>query len=112
MTTVHLNRRLQLQRPQRVEDGAGGFAVAWEDVGTLWAEVIPGQGRDRDGEEVTLASVPYRIHVRGAPQGSARRPLPGQRFRDGGRVFAIHAVTERDGTGLYLTCFAREETPT
>lgn len=39
------------------------------------------------------------------------RPKPGQRFREGSRVFAILAVAERDPAGRYLTCFCREEGP-
>ena len=109
MKPVHLGRLLVLEASVRVSDGAGGFVENWAPVGSIWAEISPGQGRDRGGEEVTLASVPYRIVVRGAQQGAARRPIAGQRFRDGSRVFAILAVTERDPAGLYLTCFAREE---
>ncbi|MDT8856317.1 head-tail adaptor protein [Paracoccaceae bacterium Fryx2] len=108
---VHLSRALVLEGAVRVPDGAGGFAESWVALGTLWAEVVPGAGREVAGEEVTLASVPYRITVRGAPQGAASRPLPEQRFRDGARVFAILAVTERDPGGQYLLCFAREEVP-
>lgn len=111
MKAVNLNRLLMLEQQVRTADGAGGFAVTWEAVGPLWAEVLPGAGRDTGGEEVTLATVPYRITVRGAPQGSPRRPLPEQRLRDGGRVFRILAVTERDAQGHYLSCFAREEEP-
>ena len=37
------------------------------------------------------------------------RPVPGQRLRDGARIFAIRAVAERDGDGRYLTCFTQEE---
>lgn len=110
MTPV-LSRALVLEGPQRVADGAGGFAEIWGVLGTLWAEVLPGAGRDVTGQEVTLSSVPYRITVRGAPQGAASRPRPEQRFRDGARVFHILAVTERDPGGRYLVCFAREEEP-
>ncbi|MCX8509264.1 MAG: head-tail adaptor protein, partial [Rhodobacteraceae bacterium] len=68
-----------------------------------------GAGRERAGESVTLSTVGYRITVRGAPQGAPSRPKPEQRFRDGTRLFRITAVTEADGDGRYLTCFAREE---
>ncbi len=108
---VHLNRPLVLEESQRIADGAGGFSVVWAALGTLWAEVVPGAGRDAPGEEFTLARVPYRITVRGAVQGAASRPKPDQRFRDGARVFHILAVTERDAMGQHLTCFAREEDP-
>lgn len=111
MKPVHLNRALGLEGVQRISDGAGGFSEVWAMLGTLWAEVVPGTGRDVAAEEVTLASVPFRITVRGAPQGAPSRPLSGQRFREGDQVFRIIAVTERDPGGRYLLCFAREEIP-
>lgn len=111
MSAVKLSRPLALEEPQRVADGAGGFSVVWVALGTLWAEVLPGSGRKVAGEELMLAAVPYRITVRGAVVGSAARPKPDQRFRDGARVFTILAVTERDPAGHHLLCFAREEVP-
>ena len=95
----------------QVADGAGGFSLSWQPQGFLWGEVVPGSGSDSAGVEVTLSKVPYRITVRAAPVGSASRPRPDQRLTDGARVFTILAVTERDPSGLYLTCFAREEVP-
>ncbi len=109
--SVHLNRRLVLETPTRVDDGAGGFALTWVQQGVLWGEVVAGSGSDSAGVEVSLAKVPYRITVRGAAVGSASRPRPDQRMTDGARVFVILAVTERDASALYLTCFAREEVP-
>ncbi|MBN2630086.1 MAG: head-tail adaptor protein [Rhodobacteraceae bacterium] len=111
MKAVHLTRLLVLEQPMQTPDGAGGYATSWAEIGTLWAEVLPGAGRDTGGEEVTLSRIPYRITVRAAPEGSDRRPVPGQRLRQGGRLFRILAVTERDAAGQYLTCFSREEEP-
>ena len=111
MTAVNLSRQLVLEEPQRLADGAGGFSVVWVTLGTLWAEVLPGSGREAAGEEVVLATVPYRITVRGAVVGSPQRPKPEQRLRDDTRIFVILAVTEQDSGGQFLTCFAREEVP-
>jgi head-tail adaptor len=111
MKPVHLSRALVLESPVETSDGMGGLQLSWAVLGTLWAEVLPGSGRDVAGEEVVMSAVPYRITVRGAPQGAPSRPRAGQRFRDGTRVFAILAVTERDGSGTYLVCFVREEVP-
>jgi head-tail adaptor len=94
-----------------VADGSGGYARSWAQLGRHWAEVTAGSGRETAGEEVLQATVPFRITVRGAAAGAASRPVPGQRFRDGSRVFAILAVTERDADGRYLLCVAREEEP-
>lgn len=111
MSAPLLTRPLVLEAPARGADGAGGYVEGWQALGTLWAEVLPGTGREVAGAEVVLSSVAYRIVVRGAAQGAASRPKPGQRFRDGARLFPILAVTERDGAGRYLICFAREEVP-
>ncbi|WP_022704717.1 head-tail adaptor protein [Pseudorhodobacter ferrugineus] len=111
MKLVHLSRALVLEGAVEASDGMGGIAVTWAPLGTLWAEVLPGTGRDTAGEEVVLTTVPYRITVRGAPQGAGSRPKVGQRFRDGSRLFTILAVTERDEAARYLVCFVREETP-
>ena len=111
MKDVVLNRPLSLEGVVRLADGSGGFTESWATLGTLWAEVVPGSGRDVAGEEAFFATVPYRITVRAAVQGAPSRPKPDQQFRDGGRVFLILAVTERDPEGHFLMCFAREEVP-
>lgn len=111
MTTINLSRRLVLESPQTVADGAGGFSLSWAALGTLWGELRAGAGREAAGTEVNLAQVSYRITVRAAPVGSDARPKPEQRLRDGDRLFTILAVSERDPEGRYLTCFAREEVP-
>ncbi len=110
MNKVELSRKLVLEEPQRVPDGAGGFTQVWVALGIVWADVRAGTGREKELAGLsTVSIVPYRITVRGAPQGAPSRPRPEQRFRDGGRVFRILAVAERDPRGIYLECFAREE---
>lgn len=111
MSGPSLDRRMVLEAPLRVADGAGGFDLTWGVKGVLWAELSPGSGREAAGVEVLVAQTPYRITVRGAPVGSGARPNPEDRLRDGTRVFTILAVTEADARGQYLICFAREEVP-
>ena len=108
-SVVHLNRKIVLEEPVRVLDGAGGHSESWQALGTLWANIKAGTGREAAGEFVTLSTVPYRIVVRASPVGAPSRPRPDQRFRDGGRVFRILAVSEYDAAARYLTCHAREE---
>ena len=106
---VHLNRKLILEAPVRALDGAGGHTETWSPLGTLWAAIKAGTGRESASEFVTLSTVPYRIVVRASPEGSPSRPRPEQRFRDGNRLFRIVAVSEYDPKAHYLTCHAREE---
>ncbi len=107
--SVHLNRKLVLEDPVRVDDGAGGHTETWTVLGTVWASVKAGSGREYASQFVTLSKVPYRIIVRAAPEGAASRPKPDQRFVDGSRVFRILAVSEHDSRGHYLMCHSREE---
>jgi len=105
MMRPNLSRRLLLEAPVRVADGAGGFIEVWQPLGTVWGEILPRTGR----ESGDLARMGFRITVRAAPQGAPSRPTPLQRFRDGDRLFSIDAVTEADAEGRFLICFATEE---
>ncbi|MFV0492424.1 MAG: head-tail adaptor protein [Pseudorhodobacter sp.] len=109
MIPVRLNRCLVLETPQKAPDGMGGNTITWRPLGRIWAEVLPGSGKEIGGEEALLSYIPYRVTVRGAPVGSDARPVPGQRFREDTRFFEILAVTERDVEARYLRCFVREE---
>jgi head-tail adaptor len=107
--TPALTRMLTLEAPSRTPDGAGGFTETWAALGTLWAEVTPGTGREAELSELPVATVPLKITVRAAPHGAPSRPAPGQRLRDGARIFRILAVTEAEPRARFLTCFARQE---
>ncbi|MBE9635707.1 head-tail adaptor protein [Salipiger mangrovisoli] len=109
MKTVRLTQNLVLETPWEVPDGTGGFEAGWQVLGTLWAELSPRSGREVQGEAGPVARGRYRITVRGAPVGASSRPVPGQRFRLGERVFDILTVSERDVSGRYLACEAQEE---
>lgn len=111
MSAPRLTRPLLLEAVQTAGDGAGGFAHNWASLGTLWAELRAGSGREVAGEDVVISTIPYRITVRAAPVGSPARPKPDQRFRDGSRIFTILSVAERDPDARYLVCTAREEVP-
>ena len=109
MNANDLNRKLVLEAPERLPDGAGGYTEAWTELGTLWANIRAGSGREASGEAVSLSKTAFRITVRAAPFGAPSRPKAGQRFRDGMRIFEIDAVAEREPGERFLTCFCKEE---
>nr|WP_168713268.1 head-tail adaptor protein [Cochlodiniinecator piscidefendens] len=106
---MKLSRKLALEEAIYTPDGAGGFSESWSELGVLWADVRAGTGREKAGANLTLATVPYRITVRGAPEGAPSRPKPDQRFREGDRIYRIIAVSDRYPDQRYLICFAKEE---
>ena len=110
MRTPRLNRKLVLEAPGRVPDGAGGFAESWIARGTVWAQVLPGAGSERAGEDVRLSRTRLKIVLRAAPHGAPSRPRPDQRYREGARLFRILSVSENDCDARFLVCHAEEET--
>ncbi|WP_210527515.1 head-tail adaptor protein [Rubellimicrobium arenae] len=109
MTAPRLSRRLILKAPTRQPDGAGGFTRGWTALGALWAEVAPGTPRVTAQPGLAEARLPLRITLRGAPVGAPSRPVAGQRFRDGARIYAIDSVNESDLGGRFLLCLSHEE---
>ena len=109
MKTPHLNRKLVLETPERIEDGAGGFSETWTPLGELWAEVTSRSGRERREGMMSVSATALKIIVRAAPIGAPARPEPQQRLSEGERRFLIIAVSEWDRFGRYLVCDAEEE---
>lgn len=109
MTRPHLRRRMLLESPQQVPDGAGGFVQDWQVLGTVWADVTAQAGREVTAGTANLSRVTLRIVLRAAPDGSSMRPQAGQRLREGARLFQILSVTEYDAAGRYLVCTTQQE---
>lgn len=104
-----LTRKLTLEAPERVPDGAGGYTTEWRALGQHWAEIRTAKGRAAEGVAGPLSRVPLVIVIRAFPVGTDARPVPGQRFREGTRHFGINAVTEADQSARYLEITAQEE---
>lgn len=108
---VRPDRRLVLEAPQDVPDGAGGVVRGWLVLGELWGQVrarSAGQGGGSGGGDAApVTRVRWEITLRAVPPGAPSRPQPGQRFRAGARLFHIRAVVE-DGAD-WLICHAVQE---
>ncbi|MBS0124244.1 head-tail adaptor protein [Thetidibacter halocola] len=109
MSRPNLTRRLILEAPVQLPDGAGGYTESWSALGTLWAEINPRFGRFASAVGGTVSVTAALITVRAAPVGHSNRPVPGQRFRNGSRVFTIEAVSEADARAMFLECQCKEE---
>ncbi len=96
-----MNRAMVLEEPVDAPDGAGGRVRTWRALGTLWADIRGGAVRDVGGVPVAV----LKITVRTAPFGAPSRPVAGQRFREGERLFRISGVAEGERT---LVCTAEE----
>ena len=112
MRLPRLTRLMVLETPVRIQDGAGGHTTNWTPKGSLYVEVKPGAGRQARGEITALSRLTCRIITRAAAIGTASRPVPGDRFREGSRLFRVDAVAAYDRGAHYLTCYTVEESVT
>jgi SPP1 family predicted phage head-tail adaptor len=107
-----LNRKLVLEARTVVPDGGGGVVGGWQGLGSHWASLAPVSAREVVAGGRPVSQVTHKVTVRAAPPGSPRRPQADQRFRMGGRIFAIKGVAEADEGGAFLVCWVEEGVPT
>jgi SPP1 family predicted phage head-tail adaptor len=85
-----LNRRLVLEAPVEMPDGAGGVARSYASAATLWAAVEPVGARGGVVADRLGATVTHRITVRFSAEITVHH-----RLRDGARVYRIVTLRER-----------------
>lgn len=60
-----LNRRATIQEPGRASNGQGGWtATGWQDVTTVWAEVLPLSGDEALQAGVERSVQQWRVTIR------------------------------------------------
>ena len=101
-------RRLILEERQSSSDGAGGREELWVTLTELWADITARSAREGFAGGQGVSRVSHRAQIRFIPFGDPKRPKPDQRFREGGRVFAIIGVSEADERRGLLTCWLEE----
>ena len=92
---ARFNRRLSLQAPVEIADGAGGVNRTYEQVMELWGEVTPVTSRGNVDADRLGASVTHRIVIR-APRALSTR----HRFADGPRSYRIVSFRDSDDRRL------------
>lgn len=91
-----MRRRLVLEYPQRVSDGAGGHVTTWLALADLWAKIDVRRGDERSQADGRKSSLALDVIVRARPEIVASR-----RFREGARLYSILAVEPLTDDGAY-----------
>lgn len=99
-----LRSELVLQEAAISDDGAGGHAETWQEVGTVFARVEPISAQNVFGAGQAHETVTHRVTLRF--RGDVRS---GMRFLKNGRALEIVNVHDADETGRYLVCRVREK---
>ncbi len=103
--SARLNRRITIEQPVEIADGAGGLMRNWSAVATVWAEIIPqrtGGGEAVFAEQIEAAST-HRITLR-----YRSGITPDMRIQYDGRVFNIRQITNVEQANILLVIEAEE----
>ena len=99
-----LNRRLDIQKPQRVSDGMGGSNVSWSLLDTVWASLKPRHSVEKFDAEKVTAKTTHTIIIR-----YRNDLLPDMRFVLGARVFEIVSIINVKEQNTWLECVCVEK---
>lgn len=97
-----LDRRLILQAPSEIDDGAGGVTRGYAAATTLWASVTPLSMRGDSEAERVGAVLRFRIVIRFRSDVTTRH-----RLIDGTHIYRIVAVRE-NGRRRFIEIDAEE----
>ena len=96
---AELRHRVSLLEPVESDDGAGGRTVTWNERDTVWAEVVPMRGDEREWAEALTAETGYRVTLR--YRGDLTRDM---RIGFDGGVLEIRSLADPDGRRRWLVC--------
>ena len=103
MRSGNLRHRVQLETPSGSSDGAGGIALAWTLVDTLWAEIRSASGSEQLNFGRANATLMNNVRIRYRSDIT-----PDMRFSLGSRIFEIRRVADPDGRKQWIECICEE----
>lgn len=98
-----LGERVTIEAPLRASDGAGGAAISWSEVATVWADVISFKGTELFNADKLEAREPFRVVIRHRTDVTAD-----MRLRWRGRVLDIRGAFDPDGRRRWLAIDCEE----
>ena len=96
-------QRLTLEAPARTADGSGGAIETWTALADVYAAVEPTSGGERVAADRISGHISHEIWLR--PRADL---VPNLRFRQGARIFLIHAVLAVDDRNRRVKCLCEE----
>lgn len=98
-----LRHRVTIESAAGSPDGAGGEAVTWDSLATLWARVAPATGDERIAGGHVGGVVTHTITMRFRPDVAG-----GMRIVYRGRVFRVLVAFDPDEMQRYTTAKVEE----
>ena len=88
-----LRKQISVQAEQQTADGAGGYALAWVTLATVWADIAPVSGSESYGSGHLESHVTHKITARWRSDLALTADM---RILYGTRSFNIRAILNKD----------------
>ncbi|MDE1901664.1 MAG: phage head closure protein [Alphaproteobacteria bacterium] len=103
-----MRKQISIQQEQPTPDGAGGYALAWVTLATVWADIMPVSGRETFAAAHLEGRVTHKITLRWRGDVAITSDM---RVLYNTRAFNIHAVMNNDESDHFITILAEEGGP-
>jgi len=98
-------KQVAIQAEQSTPDGAGGYALAWTTIATVWADIAPVSGREIYTAGHLEGHITHKVTLRWRADLSITSDM---RLLYNSRSFNIQAVINQDETNQYVIVLATE----
>jgi len=105
----NLRKQIVIQSEQQTPDGAGGYALAWTNVATVWAEISPVSGRELSAAGQLEGRVTHKMTTRWRGDLAITTDM---RILYNARPFNIRAVINTDESNQWADILVEEGTAT
>lgn len=105
MKIGNLRKQVAIQQEQQTSDNAGGYALAWITLATVWADINPVSGNKIYVSEHLEGHVTHRVMMRWRSDLAITADM---RLVYNNRAFNIRAVMNQDESNQYATLLVEE----
>jgi SPP1 family predicted phage head-tail adaptor len=105
MRAGRMDKRVEIQQPVSVPDGAGGQTVTWTTFDTIWASIEPLQGQEYIAAQQMQTAVTHRLRIRYLEGITAA-----MRVKFGARVFQIQSILNYNERNAEMQLMCVEQT--
>jgi SPP1 family predicted phage head-tail adaptor len=100
-----LRKQVAVQAEQQTPDGAGGYALAWTTLASVWADIAPASGNEVFAAGHLEGHVTHKITMRWRSDLAITSDM---RLLYNNRAFNIRAVMNKDESNQWATLLVEE----
>jgi len=103
-----LRHLVVIEQQAQTQDSFGGQPLTWTAVDTVWADINPLSGREREASQAINVEISHEITIWYQARFADPKVMAAYRLRYGTRLFNIHGTLNVDERNREITILAGE----